>query len=55
MNWDNESITIKGERLTLTKRGRAFFSTLTFIKDALIVSGTIGLLWLFIAVMAVFE
>jgi hypothetical protein len=31
MNWDNESITIKGERLMLTKRGKIFFGTVNVL------------------------
>ena len=55
MRWDKDTVTIKGETLTLTKRGRTFFSTLTFIKDAFIVSGIIVFVWAFCVVMAVLD
>lgn len=53
MNWDNESVTIKGERLVLTERGKVFFRTVTFIKNAFIMLAGISLLWLFAVFMAV--
>lgn len=55
MRWDAETVTVKGETFTLTKRGRIFFSTLTFMKDALIVAGIIAWVWAFAVVMAVLD
>jgi len=55
MRWDDDTVTIKGERLALTNRGKVFFRTVTYIKDGVIMVAGIGLLWLFIAVMAVMD